>query len=521
MPKAYGVPKRLPTPEPSKPAVKASGSTQSSARQIGYGLNVIGTVASGTGVRLSPFIPGVATVVINQGANTLAIYPTRGQKIDTNAVNASVTLAAGSGVVIWGATAKQGYSEAPAGTGGGGGAPTNASYVVISLDATLSDERVLAVGTGLQLTDGGAGGNATLAPANDLAALEAMAANGIVTRTASETYALRTVTAGTDVSVSNGDGVSGNPTISLPSTVATNARCAVSKNSGATVGTRRRHNFIESTGIGLTISDDAGNEEVDITIAPANDLLAVEGISSTGLATRTASETWTVRTITAGTDVSVSNGDGVSGNPTISLPSTVATNARVAVSKNSGATTGTRRRINLIEGSGITLTIADDSGNEEVDITITATGAAALFAYKTADTNRASTTTLTNDPHLSVTVASSTKYRIRCVIHMNNAAAVGGFKLALGGTASITNFAGQIKGFNVSTFGTTSNGPRISGFGSSHQWTASGSVNYFVEIDGYIEINAGGTLLLQTAQSVSDAGNSTYLRGSYLEALPE
>lgn len=47
-------------------------------------------------------------------------------------------------------------------------------------------------------------------------------------------------------------------------------------------------------------------------------------------------------------------------------------NARISVNKNSGATVGTRRRINLIEGSNITLTIADDSGNEEVDITIAA-----------------------------------------------------------------------------------------------------------------------------------------------------
>lgn len=47
-------------------------------------------------------------------------------------------------------------------TAGGGGAPTNAQYVVMALDATLSDERVLAAGSGLALSDGGAGGNATL-----------------------------------------------------------------------------------------------------------------------------------------------------------------------------------------------------------------------------------------------------------------------------------------------------------------------------------------------------------------------
>ena len=57
-----------------------------------------------------------------------------------------------------------------------------------------------------------------------------------------------------------------------------------------------------------------------------SDLVAVEGISGTGIAVRTASNTWTTRTITAGTGVSVSNGSGVSGNPTISVDTTVSNN---------------------------------------------------------------------------------------------------------------------------------------------------------------------------------------------------
>lgn len=44
----------------------------------------------------------------------------------------------------------------------GGGAPTNAQYVTLATDAALTDERVLAVSADLTLTDGGAGGNATL-----------------------------------------------------------------------------------------------------------------------------------------------------------------------------------------------------------------------------------------------------------------------------------------------------------------------------------------------------------------------
>lgn len=48
----------------------------------------------------------------------------------------------------------------------------------------------------------------------DLTALAALASTGILARTASDTYALRTITASTGISVSNGNGVAGNPTIS-------------------------------------------------------------------------------------------------------------------------------------------------------------------------------------------------------------------------------------------------------------------------------------------------------------------
>ena len=49
------------------------------------------------------------------------------------------------------------------GGGGGGGAPTDAEYVVMALNGTLTNERLLAAGTGISLTDGGAGSNATIA----------------------------------------------------------------------------------------------------------------------------------------------------------------------------------------------------------------------------------------------------------------------------------------------------------------------------------------------------------------------
>jgi hypothetical protein len=111
-------------------------------------------------------------------------------------------------------------------------------------------------------------------------------------------------------------------TLDFDETVAlgNNARVAVSKNSLGTVGTRRRINFIEGSNVTLTIADDSGNEEVDVTIAASGGGGGGLGDpGANGVVVRTALDTTVARTITAGTGIGVTNGDGVSGNPTIAI----------------------------------------------------------------------------------------------------------------------------------------------------------------------------------------------------------
>lgn len=53
----------------------------------------------------------------------------------------------------------------------------------------------------------------------------------------------------------------------------------------------------------------------------------------------------------------------------------------ITIRKNTGADVGTRSRLNFREGTNITLTIADDAGDDEVDITIDASGSASNPVY--------------------------------------------------------------------------------------------------------------------------------------------
>jgi hypothetical protein len=67
---------------------------------------------------------------------------------------------------------------------------------------------------------------------------------------------------------------------------------------------------------GLTITGGPAT----FTFALANDLAALEGLSSTGIAVRTTTDTWAQRTITGtANSISVTNGNGVSGNPTLAI----------------------------------------------------------------------------------------------------------------------------------------------------------------------------------------------------------
>ena len=146
---------------------------------------------------------------------------------------------------------------------------------------------------------------------------------GIVAQTAAATFAKRTLTGTSNqISVSNGDGVSGNPTFSLDATLvalaALDSTAGVLTQTGADTFVRRT---LAAPAAGFTITNPAGTAG-NPTFVLADDLAGLEGMSGTGLVVRTGSSTYSQRTLTGTSQqITVTNGDGVSGNPTLTLPS--------------------------------------------------------------------------------------------------------------------------------------------------------------------------------------------------------
>ncbi len=119
--------------------------------------------------------------------------------------------------------------------------------------------------------------------------------NGIVTKTTTDTFAARTVTAGSGITVSNGDGVAGNPTVTIDLEYLQDAVATM---------------LVAGTNITLTYDDTAGT----LTIA------ATGGASVTGNGmVSNSGGTLTGRTIAAGSGITVTNGDGIAGAPSIAL----------------------------------------------------------------------------------------------------------------------------------------------------------------------------------------------------------
>jgi fructose-specific component phosphotransferase system IIB-like protein len=120
-------------------------------------------------------------------------------------------------------------------------------------------------------------GDTVQAHDNTLDALAAFATNGVMARTGSDTFAGRTVT-GTSgqISVSNGDGVAGNPTISLPADVLIPTVVTVPNTGLHILDTNASHDLVVAAGSNLT-----ADRTLTLTTGDANRTLDISAASVT------------------------------------------------------------------------------------------------------------------------------------------------------------------------------------------------------------------------------------------------
>lgn len=88
------------------------------------------------------------------------------------------------------------------------------TFVTVNNTPSLANSRYFAVGTGIGLTDTGAQGQLRIALNGTSASLETVG-NGFIAKTAANTVANRTFSTTSGLSITNGDGISGNPVLSV------------------------------------------------------------------------------------------------------------------------------------------------------------------------------------------------------------------------------------------------------------------------------------------------------------------
>ena len=245
---------------------------------------------------------------------------------------------------------------------------TNYSFVTATSEGSLSQSRQLTTsGNGLTLVDNGAGSTLVLSLSGAAASLVA-AGTGIQVKTSATTLTARSIAAGTaGISVADGDGIAGNPTISLSGLVL---------------------NLAQSTGVGL-LTRTSGNsigivtlngtaDQIDVTNGTGDGANPTIGIASnpslpgTG-SVRIPSGTTGQRTAlpSAGAmrfNTSLAQFEGYNGSAWGSLGGGGGGGGNVAIQLD-GALIGSEPALNLITGTDVLLTPVDDPANSRVNIT--------------------------------------------------------------------------------------------------------------------------------------------------------
>lgn len=300
-------------------------------------------------------VPSYYWFEVQAKGGAVTITPNGVEVVQGGAGGASYTIPAGTSAVIYKGSDNKWYVNGTSNTqpitaGGTGAITASAARTALGL----------AINSDVQAYDA------------TLAAIAAYNTNGLLTQTASDTFVGRTITgtAGT-IAVTNGNGVSGNPTITIDSGY-------IGQTTITTLGTVTDGTWA-STEIavarGGTGATDANAARINLGLAIGSnvqafdsDLSALAANVTNGMWTRTGTGTGAARTITGtGNLITVTNGDGVSGNPTLTVGSSVVQTSRTLTA--AGLVTGGG---DLSSDRTFTVTAATQANMETATSTTTA-----------------------------------------------------------------------------------------------------------------------------------------------------
>ena len=147
----------------------------------------------------------------------------------------------------------------------------NQTFLTKVQEPTLPNSRYLSTGSGLGLTDGGVQSYLRLEFNGAAASLETVSP-GVLVKTGATTIANRTLTAsGAGISITNGDGISGNPTFALSGLALALANSSGTGMLAVVNGTTIAGRQIYGTANQITVAN--GNGSGDPTIAMASDAI--------------------------------------------------------------------------------------------------------------------------------------------------------------------------------------------------------------------------------------------------------
>jgi hypothetical protein len=337
-------------------------------------------------------------------------------------------------------------------------------FLTVSQQPTLPNSRYFSTGVGLGITDGGAQGSYTISFNGTAASLES-AGTGIIVKTAANTITARSfAVSGSGLSLTNGSGVSGNPTLSL-------------------------------SGLPLVLANTVGTG-----------LLAVNGAALTPLTLTGASN-----------EISVTNGNGAGGNPIIGIVSNPVLPGTAAVQVPAG-TTGQRAgglgafRLNLdtglfegfngswnafASGSGVT-SIATGTGLTGGPITSTGTISIDSTVATLTDTQ-----TLTNK---TISGASNTLTNIANASLTNSAITINGTSVSLGGSTTVTAAAPFALTIGTGLSGSSYNGSAAVTVAIADTAVTAASYGSASSVATFT-VNAQGQLTLAASTTIAINGN--------------